>query len=137
MFCRVPVFSLVGMWIALYVLVRPLFLETRDGSLERVGKGRGQSWAEMLCPPNMHTSKALLSSSGGVLHMLEGERIPRLSFVLIHDLAEHAGALRDFGSTLAEKCIGVGSPCNVYAVRCQNCVIISYFSLIFDFFLYR
>jgi hypothetical protein len=125
MICRVPVFSLVGMWIALYFLVRPLFLESRDGSLERVGKGRQQSWAELRCPPSMHTSKTILSSSGGVLHMLEyvGERPPRLSFLLIHDLAEHAGALRDFGSTLAEKCGSIGSACNVYAVRCLSCVL--------------
>jgi hypothetical protein len=97
--------------------MRPFFFEFRDGSVERIGKGKEQRWAQMTVPSNMHIGEIFLPDSNTFLHTLEGDNAPRLSFMLVHDVAEHAGALRDFGRNLAEQCGHAGSFCNVYAVR--------------------
>ena len=113
---RFPVFSLLALWIALYYVVRPRFIDSRDGSLGRVGKGQEQEWVDISVPFNMRATMTWLPLSDSAIHMLEGDSIPRLSFILIHDLAEHSGALRDVGHSLAEQCAYIGSVCNIYAV---------------------
>ena len=74
----------------------------------------------MIAPANMHTEDILLPNSDTILQILEGDKIPRMSFILVHDLAEHSGTLRDFGRTVAEQCENIGSACNVYAVRLSD-----------------
>eukprot|EP00286_Rhodomonas_abbreviata_P016870 CAMPEP_0181320696 /NCGR_PEP_ID=MMETSP1101-20121128/18265_1 /TAXON_ID=46948 /ORGANISM="Rhodomonas abbreviata, Strain Caron Lab Isolate" /LENGTH=375 /DNA_ID=CAMNT_0023428425 /DNA_START=57 /DNA_END=1184 /DNA_ORIENTATION=- len=97
-----------------YLVSRPLFRDWRDGAIDRVGQGRARSWS----PPQ--SSKAQLTrtrlNSGAHITCMQPEDSSRLSYLLVHDITEHGGALGDIAVALFEECQTAGDPCAIFAV---------------------
>eukprot|EP00288_Rhodomonas_lens_P016546 CAMPEP_0177693678 /NCGR_PEP_ID=MMETSP0484_2-20121128/2527_1 /TAXON_ID=354590 /ORGANISM="Rhodomonas lens, Strain RHODO" /LENGTH=398 /DNA_ID=CAMNT_0019204503 /DNA_START=53 /DNA_END=1249 /DNA_ORIENTATION=+ len=103
----------------LYLVTRPLFSEWRDGAVERVGQGKVRSWT---APQGAaaHVSRIRInwkaSSAGASMYCLQPEEDPRISFLLIHDITEHGGALGDLANRLFDHCGQAGFVCSVFAI---------------------
>eukprot|EP00287_Rhodomonas_sp_CCMP768_P016443 CAMPEP_0196759780 /NCGR_PEP_ID=MMETSP1091-20130531/104875_1 /TAXON_ID=302021 /ORGANISM="Rhodomonas sp., Strain CCMP768" /LENGTH=328 /DNA_ID=CAMNT_0042108639 /DNA_START=160 /DNA_END=1147 /DNA_ORIENTATION=+ len=50
------------------------------------------------------------------MYCMQSEEMPQISFLLLHDITEHAGALGGLASSLFEHCRSEGIACSVFAV---------------------
>ena len=120
-FCRATRMGCLGLVLAMlvistagaYLLTQLLVLDWRDGAVPRIGTGLPRAWS---AAGTSGGSQIVRLPSGAALHSLEGPADPRMSFLLVHDIAEHGGAMADLGQALFKQCDHEGFSCAVFAV---------------------
>jgi hypothetical protein len=99
--------------ICAYVLMQALIIDWRDGVVSRIGVGKPRKFTATGVSGG---SRIIKLPSGAAMHALEGPADPRMSFLLVHDLAGHGGAMADVALALFKKCQEEGFVCAIYAV---------------------
>lgn len=105
--------TVIGFCLVAHLLTHPVFTETRDGSLEIVGSGVPGEWIAL---EGSSIGGCRHGKQEAYMHCLEGEGTPRMSFLLVHDLSEHAGGMWSLAKGLWDSCVKDGVRCNVYGM---------------------
>ena len=96
-----------------YALTQLLVLDWREGGVSRVGTGVPRTWS---ASGTSGGTRIVRLPSGVALHTLEGPSDPRMSFLLVHDISEHGGAMGELATALFKHCDHQGFSCAAYGV---------------------
>ena len=99
--------------LCVYVIMQALVVDWREGAVAYIGTGEPRAFT---AAGTGGGSRIARLPSGAALYTLEGPSEPRMSFLLVHDLSAHGGAMSDLALALFKQCEGEGFVCAAYAV---------------------